>query len=270
MNKQKKYDRDGNLKSRGIEWTDYTWNPVAGCHHGCEWQMPDGSVASCYADDVATGIASAAYPHGFDHHYYHPTKLADPQRVKSPARIFTGSMADVFGHWVPEQHIEDVLLAVHSAPRHTFQLLTKNAVRTKKFDMPPNAWVGASSPPDFMWGRRLSRHQQNKMLSRTLTSLQQVSVPVRWMSFEPLSWDVSHIVRAYPGVLQWAVIGAASNGRKTYAPNERHVVRLVAELDAQGIPVFFKGNLESLPWASKHWREEFPTNPQATTQRSLF
>ena len=42
MNKQDK----GNGK-RGIEWTDYTWNPVGGCRHGCRWEMPDGAIALC-------------------------------------------------------------------------------------------------------------------------------------------------------------------------------------------------------------------------------
>lgn len=31
---------------RGIEWTDYTWNPVGGCQHKCRWQMPDHSPRS--------------------------------------------------------------------------------------------------------------------------------------------------------------------------------------------------------------------------------
>ncbi len=43
-------------KSGGIEWTHVfgpgtgvTWNPIGGCRHGCVWEMPDGSVAECYA-----------------------------------------------------------------------------------------------------------------------------------------------------------------------------------------------------------------------------
>lgn len=43
MNKQK------TAKGRGIEWTDYTWNPVRGCQHGCRWTMPDGTIAKCYS-----------------------------------------------------------------------------------------------------------------------------------------------------------------------------------------------------------------------------
>jgi protein gp37 len=45
---------------RGIEWTQYTWNPIAGCLHGCAWTMPDGAVANCYAEDVADRLAPKA------------------------------------------------------------------------------------------------------------------------------------------------------------------------------------------------------------------
>jgi hypothetical protein len=73
------------------------------------------------------------------------------------------------------------------------------------------------------------------------------------MSFEPLSRDVSQIVAEYPGALKWAIIGAASNGAKKIQPNPDHVQRLLDVLDAQGVKIFFKGNLEWLVW-----RENFP------------
>jgi len=63
------------------------------------------------------------------------------------------------------------------------------------------------------------------MLKRALDVLCRIDVPVRWMSFEPLSWDVTPIVRGYRSALQWAVIGAASNGPKLYPPAETHVRR---------------------------------------------
>src|SRR5689334_22712652 len=101
MNKQ-----DG---TKPIEWTDYTWNPVAGCQHDCAWEMPDGAAANCYAEDIADGAAKSAYPKGFRAHYWKPNKLHEPFSVKEPARIFVGSMADLFGHWVPDEQIEQVL-----------------------------------------------------------------------------------------------------------------------------------------------------------------
>ena len=93
------------------------------------------------------------------------------------------------------------------------------------------------------------------MLDRSLDVLSQVKTPIRWMSFEPLSWDVSTIVARHPGALQWAITGAASNGAKTYQPSEEHVYRLLDVLDRQGVPVFFKGNLEV---GCDPWREDYP------------
>jgi protein gp37 len=220
MNKQK--------APRGIEWTriktedgvldGYTWNPVGGCKHGCEWDMPDGSKAVCYAKTIAERVALGAYPHGFEHHYWNAERLNEPLKAKKSAGIFMDSMSDLMGHWVDEKQIRRVLDVCKSADWHVFQMLTKNAPRLLKFVFPENVWVGVSSPPDVMFGKRLSRGQQAQMLKRSLDVLQQVNVPVRWMSFEPLSWDVSTVVANSPNVLNWAVIGAASNGRNEYPP----------------------------------------------------
>lgn len=188
---------------RGIEWTrikdnpdaeartGYTWNPVAGCKHGCRWTMPDGQVAICYAETVAEGVAKHAYQHGFEHHYWHPDKLDEPLKVKRPAGIFMDSMSDLMGAWVEAEQVEQVLDVCRRADWHIFQLLTKNAPRLLKFEFPGNVWVGASSPPDYMFGRKLSRNVQSRMLHKTLDVLSRVDVPVRWISFEPLSWLAS-------------------------------------------------------------------------------
>jgi len=65
---------------------------------------------------------------------------------------------------------------------------------------------------------------------------------------------VAPIVAEYPQALKWAVIGAASNGRKKYQPDPAHVQDLLDVLDAQNVAVFFKGNLEWSPW-----REDYPS-----------
>jgi protein gp37 len=249
MNKQR--TRTG----RGIEWTDYTHNPIAGCQHGCRWTMPDGSVAECYAETVAERVAGSAYPHGFEHHYWHPRLLDDPLRLKRPARIFIGSMADLFGHWVPAEQIQRVLNVCARAPWHDFQILTKNAPRLRQFAFPPNVWVGVSAPPSIMFGRVLSADQQQRMVARQLESLRAVDVPVRWMSVEPLSFDIAPLL-ADCG-LQWAVVGAATNGRRAYQPEVQWIENLLATFDAQGVQIFFKGNLE-WPATRGRWREDFP------------
>jgi protein gp37 len=245
MNKQQK--RTG----RGIEWTDYTWNPVGGCQHGCRWQMPDGAIAECYAETVAERVAQHAYPQGFEHHYWRPEALGEPLKLKTPAKIFLDSMSDLMGHWIPEEQVEQVLDICRQAPHHTFQLLTKNAPRLKRFKFPSNVWVGVSAPPTTFMGKRLSFAQQQRMVKTLLDVLHDVNVPVRWMSIEPLSFDIAPLL--IDSDLQWAVIGAATNGTKAYQPEPGWVRNLLDVLKQQHTSVFFKGNLI---W--KPWQEEFP------------
>lgn len=248
MNKQKKSETQ-----RGIEWTDYTWNPVKGCQHRCRWQMPDGSIAVCYAETVAERVAQAAYPHGFEHHYWNPAELQSPLKLKTPAKIFLDSMSDLMGGWVPAEQIDAVFDVCRQAPQHSFQLLTKNAPRLLKFAdrIPANVWVGVSAPPSFMFGRQLTFEQQQRMVTRQIETLAQINVPVRWMSIEPLSFDIAPLLEG--SNLQWAVIGAATNGKRTFQPEKQWVQNALDVLDAQSTAVFFKGNLV---W--NVWREEFP------------
>lgn len=258
MNKQAKSN-----SKRGIEWTDFTWNPVGGCQHGCRWVMPDGTVAECYAETVAERVAQNAYPHGFEHHYWRPEVLDEPLKLAKPSRIFLDSMSDLMGHWVSDEEIEAVLDICSKAYWHQFQLLTKNAPRLLKFKFPSNVWVGVSAPPSIMFGNRLSLEQQARMLSRMLDVLNQVDVPVRWMSIEPLSFDIAPLLKG--SNLAWAVIGAATNGAKAYQPEPQWVENVLDVLDAEGTRVFFKGNLDWSPW-----REEFPEIYQVGKDRTLF
>lgn len=248
MNKQAKGE-----DKRGIEWTDYTWNPIGGCKHACRWIMPDGSKAICYAEAVAEGVAQAAYPQGFQAHYWTPKRLEEPAKLQAGARIFMDSMSDLMGHWVPAEQIEAVLDVCRNTPQHTYQLLTKNAPRLLQFKFPANVWVGVSMPPTEMNGHRLEHSQQEAYMRRALEVLGQVDTPVRWMSLEPLSFDVSEIIAPYRNAIQWAVIGAASNGSRLYQPKAQWVMNLHRVFDGQGVAVFHKGNLEFDPH-----REEFP------------
>lgn len=255
MNRQK------TATGRGIEWTDHTWNVIGGCAHQCRWEMPDGKVAICYAEAVAEGVAIEHYPQGFAAHYWHPRRLREPLDQKTPGKIFCDSMADLFGVQVPEEHIRRVLDVMRQAHWHTFQVLTKNAPRIRMFrdELPPNLWVGVSSPPDWMFGNRLTPMQQHKHLERSLHELGEIAAPgrVTWMSAEPLSWDISRLVFRNRTTLRWCVIGAATNGHKVYLPDAAHVRSLLEVLDGESIPVWMKGNLHGSP-AADPWREEFP------------
>lgn len=255
MNKQLK-TKNGLVTGRGIEWCTYTWNVIGGCQHGCQWRMPDGKIANCYAEDAAAGVAQGAYPQGFEHHYFHPQRIDEPLAQKASSRIFLDSMADWLGAWVDTREIQVILKTCARAYWHDFQALTKNAPRLLQFQLPANLWAGVSSPPDFMFNKPLNLKSKEAMLVRSLEILEAVRFKqkvITWMSIEPLSWDVAPIIARFPRSLDWVVIGAASSGVKYFQPDPAHVQHLLDVLAPWGTPVFFKGNLKWTPH-----REEYP------------
>jgi hypothetical protein len=131
----------------------------------------------------------------------------------------------------------------------------------KKFTFPSNAWVGVSSPPDYMSGHKLPMVHKIHRAHETMKALADLKTAGKatttWMSMEPMSSDYSGIIDQYPGVLDWVVIGAASDGSRHFPPEQKHVENMLNVLDMQGVPVFYKGNLRSLT-TLKVWREEFP------------
>ena len=115
-----------------IEWTDYTWNPVVGCKHGCNY---------CYAkrmNDRFKWIEKWNKPQIF------VERLDEPYKIKKPSKIFVCSVADLFGDWIGDDWIELIMKVTRDNPQHTFQFLTKNPVRYLDFNFPENCWLGAT------------------------------------------------------------------------------------------------------------------------------
>jgi protein gp37 len=259
---------------KGIEWTrikkrvdgelvelpGYTWNPTGGCKHGCTWKMPDGSITECYAKTVAERLATRAYDQGFEHHYWRPQALQEPLKLKESAGIFVGSMADLFGHWVPREQICTVLDVMREAHWHIFQTLSKNPLRLPDFEFPSNVWVGVSLPA----GHLMNPTGAARALKMYLRHMEKIRANVRFMSIEPLWFDVAPVFAEWLKdhnrlPFEWIIIGAASNGRRLFQPEPAWTQGLLDILDDQEIPVFFKGNLK---WSPK--RDEFPQTKSLT------
>lgn len=255
--------------ARGIEWCDRTVNAFGGCMHDCRWQMPDGTIAGCYAKSVAESVAQDAYPHGFEHHYFRQNAIKQLTSRKQSELIFVDSMSDMFAHNVPADQLMQVFEAMDKATHHAFQSLTKAAPQILKYikHLPPNLWVGVSSPPDWMMGEWLSKQAQKSMLKRSMKVLAEVKQKtgnIVWMSAEPVSWDLTSVMdMSHP--FDWIVIGAASNGPRYFQPHPDHIRRLLNLMDATQTPVFFKGNIAETfdrndfgsPQLNR-WREDFP------------
>ncbi len=267
-----------------IEWTrwinadgsvrrGYTWNVITGCKHGCRWKMPNGKIARCYAEAVAEGVARDFYPQGFNHHYFHKERLAEPGRVKDGAGIFLDSMSDLMGAWVKSEEIEQVLAVTRACPQHIFIILTKNAPRLLEFSYPENVVVMVSVPPDVMYGmdkdkeRALNLAQQKAMIRRQMKVLAELKQTGKattvGLSDEPMSWDVTEFLIPE---LDWIIEGAASNGpSEIFMPHPSWVVNVEDYADKHNIAVFHKGNVRPLMAAVKRpVREMFPGSVRTT------
>jgi hypothetical protein len=86
-----------NRVNDNIGWARWSWNPVTGCLHNCDY---------CYARDIAQRF-TGSYPKGFEPDFW-PERLDAPANTRLPAkadgdeswrRVFTCSMADLFGEW---------------------------------------------------------------------------------------------------------------------------------------------------------------------------
>jgi len=239
--------------------------------------MPNGEIAKCYAKEVALSVAIKAYDKGFEHHYWRPHALRSlAARNKEPKLIFVDSMSDLFAPNVPEDQVRQCLDAMRGSPHHTYQSLTKAPPQLLKYkaDLPPNLWVGVSSPPDFFMGKEMTHKKQVAMLRKSLEVLAEIRAETPclvWMSLEPVSWDLAEVIDDQHE-LDWAVIGAASSGRQYFQPEPDHVARLLDVFDATHTPVFYKGNIgktfEDHNFGSEdrnRWREDFPTHHRDMT-----
>lgn len=188
-----------------IEWTDATWNPVAGC------TIMSAGCTNCYAMRMAARLEAM----GVEKYrsltrktggrakwtgalYLDENALQIPTTWSRPRNVFVNSMSDLFHPNVPVDFVRKVWSVMAATRRHTYQILTKRpdrmaAVLQDGFDVLPNVWLGASVED----GRVIQR----------LDDLRGVPAAVRFVSFEPLIGSVS--TGSLVGI-DWAIVGGES------------------------------------------------------------
>jgi protein gp37 len=220
------------LNKTGIDWCDCSDNPVSGCYG------PDGTALNprycrdCYALKIASRFnGTKAWPHGFKP-TIHPERLGDFIKEKRPRTIFVCSMADLFGDWVPDLWINDIMKACDAAPWHTYIFLTKNPARYKRLPLcyfKNNRWFGTS----VSYRSDIHRIMTLQTLPKSVNT---------FISFEPL---LANFTKENLSGISQIIIGAQTN--PTIKPELRWIIDLEESARDYGIRVFCKESLFYIP-----------------------
>jgi protein gp37 len=216
-----------------IEWTDYSWNPITGCKHGC-WY--------CYARRLCLRFKKI-FPNGFEPTFY-PERLKEPWDLKKPSKIFVCSISDLFASWTPCEWRDQVMVSIYQCPvKHTFQLLTKNPERIPwhhAWYHQHNVWIGTTvTNTDGDW-RNIEEIKKEKVSG------------VRFVSFEPILGELP--ANACLEGIDWVIIGKLTGSQKIKL-DPWWVASVYNEARRHDIPVFMKNNLKPT-FEAKY--QEFP------------
>jgi protein gp37 len=192
-----------------IEWTDATWNPVAGC------TIVSPGCSNCYAMRMAARLQAMGQDKyrgttrrsGNRHVWTGRVRLDEgsldaPLSWRKPRRIFVNSMSDLFQEAVSEAFITRVWSTMAAADWHTYQILTKRPDRmlsilsSGRIAILKNVWLGVSV-------------ESAGFLDR-LELLKRTPAAIRFVSFEPLIDSVGT-----PNLtgIHWALVGGESGPR---------------------------------------------------------
>lgn len=189
-----------------IEWTDSTWNPVAGC------SIITAGCTHCYAMEMAKQLEAM----GIEKYSGLTRKtgkrtvwngvvredreaLAIPYGWKKPRKIFVNSMSDLFHEGVSDKFILRVWNVMRETPRHNYQILTQRPERMASLvasqicDVLPNVWLGTSI--------------ENAEVVSRVDHLRQAPAAIRFISFEPLIGSVGVVDLSD---IHWAIVGGES------------------------------------------------------------
>ncbi|MFE9084157.1 DUF5131 family protein [Brevundimonas sp. NPDC003935] len=218
-----------------IEWTDATWNPVAGC------SIVTAGCTNCYAMQMARrleamgvekyeGLTRKSGKRALWNGVVREDRsaLEVPYGWRKPRKIFVNSMSDLFHDAVSEDFIVDVWRVMRETPHHNYQILTKRPERMAEVvaraipDVLPNVWLGTSVENEDVIGR--------------IDHLRAVPAAIRFISFEPLIGPVGAVNLMD---VHWAIVGGES-GLNARPIREDWIDEIYAQCDTYDTAFFFK------------------------------
>lgn len=226
------------MSATKIEWADRVWNPVTGC------TKCSPACDNCYAERMSKRLAGRfGYPADEPFRVtLHEDKLFEPRFWANPARIFVGSMTDLFHPDVPFAWLDQIFATMGQCKRHTFLLLTKRPERMQEYLLQgcewrlPNVWLGTT-----IWDQASA--------DRAVPILLSTPAAKRFVSVEPmlgpvelgprfrksLSWSNYSALDA----LNWVICGGETGpGARPMHPDWPRSLR--DQCQAAGVPFFFK------------------------------
>ena len=143
------------MAETSIEWTDATWNPVAGC------TVISPGCTNCYAMRMAARLeamsvakyAGLTRKSGGRSVWTGKIRLDDksldaPRSWSKPRRIFVNSMSDLFHERVPAGFVARAWRVMAETSHHTYQILTKRPDRMAELaaalPLLRDGWLGTS------------------------------------------------------------------------------------------------------------------------------
>lgn len=173
------------MNKTGIEWADYTWNPVTGCmpvSEGCQ---------NCYAARIAKRFWKGRK---FSDIQFHPERLAEIKKFPAGALVFVGSMTDMFhpGNLGPNWDIGKIGSAMRERSDLNFVILTK-----RPENIPPRCYMD-----NLMIGVSV---ENSAHLDRIETLRRNYAGP-KCVSFEPLLESIDFMTGFIEGI-DWIIAG---------------------------------------------------------------
>jgi len=199
-----------NRQGKGkIEYLNYTWSPISGCLHDCEY---------CYMKRMA-----ARFPQISMEPKFHPERLYGPLYLQKPSIIGVVYSGDMWGKWVFSNWIRQVLIVCQRASWHRFLFLTKNPSRYGEFKIPLNCWCGTS-----ITGQNQKR----------IDVLMYSTKGRKFVSLEPY---VGGIPVTVPVSINWLIVGGLT-GKGARKPPKKDIVTIIDSCHVLEIPLFIKSN----------------------------
>lgn len=195
-----------------IEWTNRTWNPIAGCS-----KVSEGCY-NCYAERMTFRLSNMIKPFNYYEEvitngkwngrlYLDIKKINIPLTWKKSSKVFVCSMSDLFNQKIRPNWIYKIFKVMEKCPQHTFQVLTKRAEEMFKWykhywyrEPTKNIWLGVTA------------ENQEQADKRTPCLLKTPAI-LKFISCEPLLGKIDLELYLRSGI-DWVICGCESGSSR--------------------------------------------------------